>query len=60
MCIRDSVYDGTKLRSVIDGDTGAVVEASDYYPFGKRISDRVRRGEYKTGVRFRILWCIAG
>ena len=31
------VYDGTKLRSVIDGDTGAVVEASDYYPFGKRI-----------------------
>ncbi len=31
------VYDGTKLRSVIDGDTGTVVEASDYYPFGKRI-----------------------
>ena len=31
------VYDGTKLRSVIDGDTGAVVETNDYYPFGKRI-----------------------
>ena len=31
------VYDGTKLRAVIDGDTGTVVEASDYYPFGKRI-----------------------
>ena len=25
------------VRSVIDGDTGTVVEASDYYPFGKRI-----------------------
>jgi len=25
------------VRSVIDGDTVAVVEASDYYPFGKRI-----------------------
>ena len=25
------------VRAVIDGDTGAVVEASDYYPFGKRI-----------------------
>ena len=31
------VYDGTKLRAVIDGDTGTVVETSDYYPFGKRI-----------------------
>ena len=26
------------VRSVIDGDTGTVVEASDYYPFGKRIT----------------------
>ena len=26
------------VRAVIDGDTGAVVEASDYYPFGKRIT----------------------
>lgn len=25
------------VRAVIDGDTGAVVETSDYYPFGKRI-----------------------
>ena len=25
------------LRSVIDGDTGTVVETNDYYPFGKRI-----------------------
>ena len=25
------------VRSVIDGDTGTVIEASDYYPFGKRI-----------------------
>ena len=25
------------VRAVIDGDTGTVVEASDYYPFGKRI-----------------------
>ena len=25
------------VRSVIDGDTGTVVETSDYYPFGKRI-----------------------
>ena len=31
------VYDGTKLCSVIDGDTGTVIETSDYYPFGKRI-----------------------
>ena len=26
------------VRAVIDGDTGAVIEASDYYPFGKRIA----------------------
>ena len=26
------------VRSVIDGDTGAVVETNDYYPFGKRIT----------------------
>ena len=26
------------VRFVIDGDTGTVVEASDYYPFGKRIT----------------------
>ena len=26
------------VRSVIDGDTGTVVEASDFYPFGKRIT----------------------
>ena len=25
------------VRAVIDGDTGTVVETSDYYPFGKRI-----------------------
>ena len=25
------------VRAVIDGDTGAVVETNDYYPFGKRI-----------------------
>ena len=25
------------VRSVIDGDTGTVVETNDYYPFGKRI-----------------------
>ena len=25
------------VRAVIDGDTGTVVEASDYYPYGKRI-----------------------
>ena len=25
------------VRAVIDGDTGTVLEASDYYPFGKRI-----------------------
>ncbi len=25
------------VRSVIDGDTGAVIETNDYYPFGKRI-----------------------
>ncbi len=26
------------VRAVVDGDTGAVVETSDYYPFGKRIA----------------------
>ena len=26
------------VRSVIDGDTGTVVETNDYYPFGKRIT----------------------
>ena len=26
-----------KAIPVIDGDTGTVIEASDYYPFGKRI-----------------------
>ena len=26
------------VRAVIDGDTGAVIETSDYYPFGKRIA----------------------
>ncbi len=26
------------VRAVIDGDTGTVVETSDYYPFGKRIT----------------------
>ena len=26
------------VRAVVDGDTGAVIEASDYYPFGKRIA----------------------
>ena len=25
------------VRAVIDGDTGTVLEANDYYPFGKRI-----------------------
>ena len=25
------------VRAVVDGDTGTVIEASDYYPFGKRI-----------------------
>ena len=25
------------VRSVIDGDTGSVIETNDYYPFGKRI-----------------------
>ena len=25
------------VRAVVDGGTGAVIEASDYYPFGKRI-----------------------
>ena len=25
------------VRAVLDGDTGTVIEASDYYPFGKRI-----------------------
>ena len=25
------------VRAVVDGDTGAVIEANDYYPFGKRI-----------------------
>ena len=26
-----------RVRAVVDGDTGTVLEASDYYPFGKRI-----------------------
>ena len=26
------------VRAIVDGDTGAVVESNDYYPFGKRIS----------------------
>ncbi len=26
------------VRAVVDGDTGSVIEASDYYPFGKRIA----------------------
>ena len=25
------------VRAVVDGDTGTVIEANDYYPFGKRI-----------------------
>ena len=25
------------VRAVVDGDTGTVLEANDYYPFGKRI-----------------------
>ena len=25
------------VRTVVDGDTGTVLEANDYYPFGKRI-----------------------
>ena len=25
------------VRAVVDGDTGTVIQASDYYPFGKRI-----------------------
>ena len=25
------------VRAVVDGDTGAVIETNDYYPFGKRI-----------------------
>ena len=37
-CPADDVSDHLgSVRAVIDGDTGTVIEASDYYPFGKRI-----------------------
>ena len=37
-CPADDVSDHLgSVRAVIDGDTGTVLEASDYYPFGKRI-----------------------
>lgn len=37
-CPADDVSDHLgSVRVVVDGDTGTVIEASDYYPFGKRI-----------------------
>jgi len=37
-CPADDVSDHLgSVRAVIDGDTGTVLEANDYYPFGKRI-----------------------
>ena len=42
------------VRAVIDGDTGTVIEASDYYPFGKRIqvtapvSEPVERSQHAS------------
>jgi len=37
-CPADDVSDHLgSVRAVIDGDTGTVIEASDYYPFSKRI-----------------------
>ena len=37
-CPADDVSDHLgSVRAVVDGDTGSVIEASDYYPFGKRI-----------------------
>ena len=37
-CPADDVSDHLgSVRAVVDGDTGTVLEASDYYPFGKRI-----------------------
>ena len=37
-CPADDVSDHLgSVRAVLDGDTGTVIEASDYYPFGKRI-----------------------
>ena len=37
-CPADDVSDHLgSVRAVVDGDTGTVIEASDYYPFGKRI-----------------------
>ena len=26
------------VRAIVDGDSGDVIEANDYYPFGKRIA----------------------
>ena len=37
-CPADDVSDHLgSVRAVVDGDTGTVLEANDYYPFGKRI-----------------------
>ena len=37
-CPADDVSDHLgSVRAVVDGDTGTVIEASNYYPFGKRI-----------------------
>ncbi len=32
-----------RVRAVLDGDTGTVIEASDYYSFGKRIPTPVTK-----------------
>ena len=37
-CPAHDVYNHLgSVRAVVDGDTGTVIEANDYYPFGKRI-----------------------
>ncbi len=34
-CLRDHLG---SIRAIVDGDSGEVIEANDYYPFGKRIA----------------------